>query len=94
MVANLSGLCFRLYIIFWLGLQEVSSLSQSEGEGGCSLFHLRYMHLLAFVRAILMNLILLSLTGSMDVSLNRVNIGSDGIFVLAILDMVLSNVSQ
>lgn len=72
-----------------LGLHEVSSLSQSEGEGGCSLFHLRYMHLLAIVRAIL-----LSLTGSMDVSLNRVNIGSDGIFVLAILDMVLSNVSQ
>ena len=52
------------------------------------------MHLLAIVKAILVNLILLALTGSIDVSPNRVHLGSDGIFDLTIMDMVLSNVSQ
>ena len=90
--SNMSGL--RLYIIFSLGIQEASSLSQREGEGGFSFFQLRAMHLLAIIKAILMNLTLLPLTGSIEVSPSRVNLGSGRIFILTTLSMVLSIVSQ
>ena len=75
-------------------MQEDSSLSQREGGGGCSSFHLRAIHLLAVAKAILINRDLRPLTGNTEASPNRASLGSGGICVSVIVDMFPNTVCQ
>ena len=95
-LSNISGLCFKLYIILSLGIHDASSLSHSECGGGSSSFHLSAIHLLAVINAILINLtvFLLHCSGSKDLSPNSTSLGSCGIVIPVITDTFLNISSQ
>ena len=78
---NSPGFPFKLYIIFSFARHDANSSVHLADVGGCSSFHCIAIHLLAMMRAILINLSLFLLTFIMEVSPNRIILGSVGMVV-------------